>query len=232
MNMKPTSKPKPKSIMYVRLKSLDDLSRYVCNFDYTNSCIMSIKSGGGYRLFAVGEQVCGSNLAYCVDASAKEHIISYTYPAPGEPENSHFVESPGNPQQHHYMSIINISNPGFSESKSLKGKAPIMVQLDAVLDLVNAAIKRGVNSESISQIYSFDYKGRRILCCFDVIEELADDTRILYYAVADGAHEANFARYKYSENKVDFTDYMGEHSYMYAKVINLAEPFTFFKMPN
>ncbi|MCL5413046.1 MAG: hypothetical protein M1569_01430 [Candidatus Marsarchaeota archaeon] len=224
-------KEMPKSIIYIKLKSLDDLCRYASNFDYTNSCIMSIKSGGGLRLFAIGESVCDSSIAYYVNIERQEHMISYTYPMPGESENSHFLESPSL-QQHYYMGIINISSAGFREAKALKGKEPAIVRLEAPIDLIIAAIKRGVSSESIPQIYAFDCKGKLIMCCFDVIEELADDNHIMYYTVADSTGSSNFVRYKYNENKIDFTDYMGEHSYMYAKIINLAEPFPFFKMPN
>ena len=225
------SKERPKSIIYVKLKSLDDLCRYASNFDYTNSCIMSIKSGSGLRLFAIGESICDSSIAYYVNIDRQEHIISYTYPMPGESENSHFLESLGL-QQRYYIGIINISSAEFREARTLRGKEPAMVRLEAPIDLITAAIKRGVSNESIPQIYAFDCKGKFILCCFDVIEELADDNHIMYYTVADGAGSSNFVRYKYNENKIDFTDYMGEHSYMYAKIINLAEPFPFFKMPN
>ncbi len=217
--------------MYIKLSSLNDLCRYASNFDYTNSCIMSIKYGNGYRLFSVGEDICGASIAYYINIGKPEHVISYTYPAFGEPENPHFVESPDS-QQNKYMSIINISSAEFCEAKTSKGKRPIMVQLSSTLDLVNAAIRRGISSESISQIYAFEYRGRMILCCFDVLEEFQDDERTMYYAIAESRKASSFVRYKYADNKVDFTDYMGEHSYMYAKIINLAEPFPFFKMPN
>lgn len=225
-------KNKSKNMLYIKLKSLDDLCRYVCNFDYTNSSLMLTKEGSQQRLFAVGETVGDSTIAYYVNVTKPEQVISYTYPSyDNQSENSHFLEAPAH-QQSHYMNIINIRRSGFKQSKLNAPKDLITIELEDSSDLIKAIIKRGVSSESIPQIYAFEYGKKTIMCGFDVIEELSDDVKILYYAVSSSTKRENFARYKYSENKVDFTDFLGEHSYMYAKIINLAEPYPFFKMPN
>ena len=70
---------RPKSLIFVKLESLDDLSRYVCNYDYTNAQLVSFKSGGAYRIFALGEEIGKSTIAYYVSNPKSEHAIGYTY---------------------------------------------------------------------------------------------------------------------------------------------------------
>lgn len=201
-------------------------------FDYNNCTIISVKSGEGYRIFILGEPIGDTTLAYYIGIPNREHAVSYSYPSEtGMQENAHFTESKTG-LQNHYMNIIGLDSSSFKEAAKIKAKDLITIRLDSVEDLVSAAIKRGIAADSLYNLYSFDYKGRQVLCGFDVIEELSDDTRILYYALPDTTIKGKFARYKYSENKIDFTDYMGEHSYMYAKIIPLAEPYPFFKVPD
>ena len=222
--------PKANSIVYVKLGSLDDLSRYVCNFDYTASSIISIKAKSGYTLMAFGEQVEGNTIAYNIDIKGNEKIISYTYPSSSsQSENSHFVNEIG-ALPNHYMNILEMDGKNLKKAAKIKPIPTVMVQDPYAF--ITAVIRRGVASDSLAHIYSFSKGGKTIYCAFDIIEELSEGPRTLYYSISNKKHGAGFARYKYTENKVDFATYMGEHSYMYAKIINLAEPFPFFKMPN
>lgn len=217
-------------VMYVRLRSLDDLARYVCNYDYTSSALLSAKHGKEYRIMAIGEKIGSIRLAYYVSSVKPETVISYTYPSSAyQKENSHFMEG-SLQEQSSYMRIIRASSLSLRSSGRVKVSSTVM--LSSASDLVTAVLLNGAGSDSIPYLYSFDYKGSKVLCAFDIIDGLSDDSSILYCAVAAKGQSGNFARYKYSENKIDFTDHMGEHSYMYAKIIHLAEPFPFFKMPD
>ncbi len=221
--------PKSNSIFYVKLASLNDLCRYVENFDYTASNIVSMKEKSGYYIMAFGEHLDGGIVAYYISTPSSEKMICYTYPSSsGQPENSHFVTEIGS-HPNHYMNILEMDGKNMQKGKKLK---PIsIVKVNSIDSMIIAVIRRGVSSESVPYIYSFVHGKTAIFCAFDIIEELAEGPRTLYYAIADAKPNANFARYKYTDNKVDFAEYMGEHSYMYAKIINLAEPFPFFKMP-
>ena len=227
-----SKQPQLKKIVYIKLKSLDDLARYVCNYDYTNSVMASVKYGAGYRIFATGEPMEKVTLVYYINTTKRESVWNYTYPSSiYQKENTHFGEDTTLDQRSN-MRIINISSASPREAGSKTRYDVPLVQLSTTNDLISAALLQAADSNSIPCIYSFDYRGRAVLCAFDVIEGLSDESRILYYTLPDRSESGNFARYKYSENKIDFTDYMGEHSYMYAKIINLAEPFPFFKMPD
>lgn len=223
---------RPKSLIFVKLESLDDLSRYVCNYDYTNAQLVSFKSGGAYRIFALGEEIGKSTIAYYVSNPKSEHAIGYTYPSsPSQKENSHFVS--GERQEgSNAINIICIDDAKISDAKPKAKEIPSIAKLSSVHDLVTAALIQASGTETIPQIYSFVYKGKAVLCAFDVIEGLSDENKILYYSLPDKNQSGGFVRYKYSDNRIDFTEYMGEHSYMYAKIIHLAEPFPFFKMPD
>ena len=95
-------------------------------------------------------------------------------------------------------------------------------------DLIGFAIKKAAKDESLSQLFSFDWKGRRVVGAFNLVDGLADGKTAFYYSFCE-EKTLGFARYDYREDRVDFSDSMGEHAYMYAKVVNLAEPFPFFK---
>ena len=81
-------------------------------------------------------------------------------------------------------------------------------------------------------LYAFSMKGKSFLCGFDMIDELCDDRKTFYYAAVKDKKRGGFAKYGYADNTFGFTDTVGEHSYIYIKIINLAEPFQFFKMPD
>jgi len=227
------TKVQTKKVFYIKLSSLDDLCRLSCNFDYTNSVIMALKSDSSYRIFCVGEEINGVVIAYYISSAKKEKMLCYTYPSyMGQQEDSHFVEQGSSAQGSQYMNVINITNSNFKQASPKVLEKTMIIELSEPYDLVSAVIRSAVKHESIPAIYSFTYKEKRIICAFDAVEELSGEDEILYYAVMPQSDSGNFARYKYTENKVDFTDYMGEHSYMYAKIINLAEPFSFFRMPD
>lgn len=230
--MKSKRKARQRKLLYVKLASLADLCRYACNFDYTNSSVMAVRSGPGYVIFAMGEEICGTSMAYYVNSATKESMISYTYPSwPAQPEEAHFTEQFSS-QGVHCMNIMNIGRADLKPAALKPSAAPAIVELSDPHDLIRAVIRKGVQTESIQHVYSFAHRGSAVLCAFDAVEELSGEEKTLYYSVQKGGTHGNFARYKYSENEVDFTGYMGEHSYMYVKIINLAEPFPFFKMPD
>lgn len=179
----------------------------------------------------MGETVGDAQLAYYINVQRRESAISYTYPSSGgQSENAHFID-PGTPYPDRYMSVISMEAE-FAEASRVPARGIETIRLASSTDLVIAAIRKSAATETLCSLYAFRQGGREILCGFDLIEELGDDPRKLYYAAAPGAAQARFARYRYVDNRADFADYVGEHSYMYAKIIPLAEPFKFFNMPD
>jgi hypothetical protein len=220
-------------MIYVKLESLESLARLACNFDYTSASILCAGFGSTQRIFVVVESIGDSPIAYYINVPGKESLISYTYPdSPGQNENAHFVKSAEHDQGVSSMAIIHIEGMAFSGASKVPKSSIHWIRLSSANDVVTAAIRKSAGTESLCNLYSFSFNGKSVICGFDLIDELGSESKLLYYAISSDQNGAKFARYKYSENKVDFTDCIGEHSYMYAKIIPLAEPFPFFNMPD
>ena len=81
-------------------------------------------------------------------------------------------------------------------------------------------------------MYCFKDKklGKAVLFGFDLIDALSNEKRYIYYTIVELSLVKNFAVYNYRENKTNFVDSVGEHSYLYLKVINLEEKPSFIKI--
>lgn len=221
-----------KSILYVKARSLNDLARLVCNFDYTAENLVLTKDGKGYRLLALGECIGDVTLSYYVNVPGKERLMQYTMPGPdSDQELSRFVSTAGE-RPSHYISIIETDLSVFKEAKDVTKKAVVGVRMGTFDDLISAVIMKAVRGEFFPHVYAFSEGSKTVFGAFDVFEELADDRKAFYYTVADYKKSGNFARYSYNTGKIDITDRLGEHAYMYVKIISLAEKFPFFKMPD
>ncbi|VVB77300.1 Uncharacterised protein [uncultured archaeon] len=116
----------------------------------------------------------------------------------------------------------------FPKAKKIGRQAVELIEARSAVDLISAAIKKASKEETLATVFSFTLKGRKVLAAFDLVEALSNSKPVLYFASYEGK-TASFARYDYKEDSLDFVDFVGEHTFMYAKVINLAEPFPFFK---
>ncbi|MDE1823838.1 MAG: hypothetical protein KGH74_00895 [Candidatus Micrarchaeota archaeon] len=221
-----------KSILYVKVSSTTDLCRYCCGYDFNTDMLLRAGEGSSRRLVALGEQAGNVTIGYYVETKEEKPIIIYKFPEFGKwSESIEFVESV-DPQPGNYISVIDISFKDIRKAKRLNAKDVMQVEMRKPDSIVNAAIRKGMRNESLPYLYSFEFRKKRILCGFDLIEGLNDDKRILYYAVIDKKESSGFIRWSYTANRFDFTDVIGEYSYIYVKIINLAEPFSFFKMPD
>lgn len=221
-----------KEILYVKLASAVDLARYAYNFDFTSRSLLQFKAESGVtRVVCLGEAIGNVTLGYYVNIDSPSAVAIYNFPSSRDERES--VRFAGNAEGNEKKGIgmINLDLSVFGKAKGV-GKGEIMlIKVGSPEDLVHATIKRTVNEEAFMNLYAFDYKGKSILCCFDLIQELADDRKTFYYAVLKDKKRAGFAKYSYANNTFEFTETVEEHSYIYVKIINLAEPFQFFKMP-
>ncbi|MCL5674997.1 MAG: hypothetical protein M1611_00085 [Candidatus Marsarchaeota archaeon] len=219
------------NVFFVKLSSIADLARYVYNFDFTSENIYSFKSSGGYRLFAFGERVGEWRLAYFVEGVINPDGVRYIPPSTDESEKTELLTG-GERHDATSINVIGIDLDGFISKQKHKWSNVKLVRLFTLNDIIKAVIKRRGSSDSLHFLYAFKSGSKTVLCCFELIDELeGEDTKAFYYTVLDsGAKTGKLARYNYIDNKVDFTDYAGEHSYLYVKIIYLAEPFPFFMM--
>ncbi|MDE1860204.1 MAG: hypothetical protein KGH72_00620 [Candidatus Micrarchaeota archaeon] len=218
-----------KSILYVRAASLNDLCRYCSRFDFTSDNLFVTDGSSGARVMAFGESIGKTTIAYYVDMDARSRLIKYTLPTSAQGSERYSFVSNAEEQPGNYLNVIGIDMHRFGKAKSLKSGEISIVMMSDAPSIINAVIKKSMRNEMLLHLYSFKYKDRTVLCGFDLVDELVDDTRIFYYAFSKPIEQPCFARYDYINDKVDFTNTVGEHSYMYTKIINLAEQFPFFR---
>ncbi|MEM3839207.1 MAG: hypothetical protein QXF01_01360 [Candidatus Micrarchaeaceae archaeon] len=224
------NKPKGKGILYVKLSSLTDLARYAYNFDFSSKSLILDRRGGTPRLIALGEMVGDAVIAYYINIDTGHSFVKYSFPySLDQTESAHFSDSAYSEKE--YINIFNVDLGNFKEQK-VGSSSVIAVKVNSANDLVHAAIKKSLREESFATLYEFELGKKRYMAGFDLIEELADDRKTFYYAETKDRHKGGFVKYSYANNTFEFTETVGEHSYIYARVISLAEPFPFFKVPD
>lgn len=226
------NKPKGKGILYVKLSSMADLARYAYNFDFSSKSIILSRQQGKPRLIALGECIKESVIGYYVSVETQHSFIRYSFPSSSDiTESAVFSETAEGSEKDH-ISIFRVDLGDFRELKAAGRDDVQQIKVETTQDLMHAAIKKSLREESFALLYAFEARGRRFICGFDLIDELADDRKTFYYAETKDKTKGGFARYSYSSNTFEFAETVGEHSYIYIKIISLAEPFPFFKMPD
>ncbi len=222
------SREERKNIIFVKLGSLSDLARYACMFD--SSAAETFYEGKESKLFSFGEHVGNTLIAYYVEAKKRAETIRYAYAMPDSSESAELANYIDVQQFHtYYINIIGMDLQKFHRARGLEQKDMDCIRIDRTEDLTKAVLKKAIENEMIGHAYVFTYKGNTVIGAFDIVDALIDDKRAFYYVVAKesetNAKNACFIRYNYSANSHEFTNEFGEHSYMYIKLIHLAEPF-------
>ncbi len=228
----PKSKKEAKgSISYIRAESIEDIARRACRFDYTADILLLSKAAKGNDLISFGGRIKDTILAYYVNVKEAGRIIRYAPASEEAGEKAEFVPSiKADTTNSYYINVMKADLAGFSRAKGIDAKAVESIAVESAIDLVSAVIKKTSKEDSaFAHVYSFPFKGKRILAAFDVVGSLSNDRPAFFFAPFEGRTKG-FARYDYREDRLDFTDRVGEHAYLYAKVINLAEPFPFFRL--
>ncbi len=219
-----------KQLMYVRVKSIEDLARSACRFDSTASELLVSRYKGKRRLISLHEDIDALTIALYYEVEKSGELVRYYY-GQEEKESAKFVEIINRQEPDCcYINVLDIDLSKIKEPKKVDAKSVVIIKVNKVDDLVKGLLKRSMRREYIEHAYVFPYKGGFIIGAFDIIEGLSDDKRTFYYAILNIKTSSNFARYDYVNNKFDFSNEFGNHSYMYVKIINLTEPFKFFKV--
>lgn len=219
-----------KELFYIETESIEDLARFSCRFDSSAKEMLIFKVKGKHRMVALGEQINESVMALYKDSEVDADTLKYTYVSEDHKESMEVASTFDQRQSGSaYINLIDIDMSKFKEAKPDAAKGINCVKINKLDDLVKSGIKRSVMRDTIDLLYAFEHKGKTIFGAFDIIEELSSEKKTFYYSGSNTRIKANFARYKFGTNTIDFSNEFGEHSYMYVKIINLARPFTFFK---
>ena len=217
---------KESKVLYLKVSSVEDICRLACNFDFTAETLMLSKFPEGSRIIAFGEKAEDTQIAYYANTTDVDGIIMYEPATEDTKERAAFTNRTDQPNKY-YISVLRADLSQFPLTDVLDEKSIHIIRVANPIDLVAAAIKRAAKDETISNIYSFSSDGKKVLAAFNVLEALSNDKLIFYYSILDKEKLGNFARYDYRNNSLDFANSMGDHAYMYAKVINLSAPFPF-----
>ena len=222
------SKKGGKQLLYIEADTLEDIVRFATRFDSSAKELIRAKFGKKHRIIALSESIAEAVIALYKEIEVDADTIRYEYSAGAN--RTQFVS--GVEQRQPGVSFVNLVGIDISKFKAAKPgtvKNVECVRVTGIDSLIKGLIKRSVIRETIEYAYSFPYRGRTIIGAFDLIEELSGERKTFYYSASSSKAKTGFARYNYTTDKLDFSDEFGEHSYMYVKIINLAEPFPFFK---
>ena len=224
----PRKKQEQGRLLYVRAASLEDVCRHACNFDFTAEPLVMYRHRSGKRLVALGEHIGDTQLAYYVNSGGDGPMLLYE-PGNGETkERAHFVSNADQTGKH-YINVVHADLSAYHEAKEPDKKGIVLINVEKPEDLVGAVARKSVRDESMACVYAFG-AGTKTIVAFNALGALADDKLTVYYSKLDPRPECNFARYDYRDNSLGFVRSMESHAYVYAKVINLAEPFPFLKI--
>ncbi len=223
------SKQQSTTIHHVRLKSLKDLARNVLTFGGHTRPIYSIKEKGHYRLFAPGIKLGDVRLVFYAETKEKGNFLMYQ---PGtqlvkenaEVKGAMLIEMQG--RGIHNIPIIELNKNPYTEDKKAKEKVTNIEVLD-YFSIIRGVIQRSLEDETIGKVYAFKHKSIHYIGTFTLMEE--EETRNFCYAKTDFAKDYSFFRYNYTTDTAEPADVFGEHSYLYVRIINLEEAFSFFK---
>jgi hypothetical protein len=223
----PKKKQEQGRLLYVKAASLEDICRHACNFDFTAEPLIMYRHRSGNRLIALGEHIGDTQLAYYVESRGDGSILLYE-PGNGETgESARFVGSADQTGKH-YINVVHADLSAYRESAEPDKKGIVLINVEKPEDLVGAIARKSVRDESMACVYATGAGAKRIVA-FNALGALADDKLTVYYSRLGSKPEGNFARYDYKDNSLCFVRSMESHAYVYAKVINLAEPFPFLK---
>ena len=216
------------ALMPVRVDSLEDIARLAYNFNFTSENVFASDTGEGITLYALGEKLDGVVLAYSIPAAYSGGFLLYRPPENSEEEKarmSHHLEDG--------WQAINVLGMHIEELGLSKNAGRIKfkhVEMGSLEDLVKLAIKGSSDDDNtLSRLYCFSEGAGSIVYGLDLIGSLHDGDCIVYYAKVKTQNRNGFAMYDYKTGRVAFTGSVGEHSYMYLKIINLAEKPAFFR---
>jgi hypothetical protein len=203
---------------YIRLESLSDLARFALG---SHSYVKSVVHGKNHRLMLEGE-VIGPSIVYYFDSTASGRYLLYAPDSDGK-EKVSVTSSQGEYSSSLRFPIVELSKDPRVESTNFKKVECVMAK--DVESLVRALVSAAAEYDYVPKIYSFNHSGSRYFATMDLFGR---KEHVLVYAKSD--EKAKFAAYKYDyiNDRIEHSDSVSNGG-TYIRVINLAEPFQFFK---
>jgi hypothetical protein len=213
--------------LFVEFGSFADMVRNAWGGSSGANPVYAVNRKDGFRFFAIGMKMesGGRIIMYC-DSDKCDNFIVYRIGMSQE-EKIEFrpVLQMESSVGTYIMPVIMLKQNPFVEMKK-KPEMRCIAAKDGT-EVVKAVMGKSI-SGGIGKVYSFKYNGKRYIGSFNVLIGV-DDIDIFSYAEAPTDKLFSFFRYNYTDGNMETTDTFGEHGFLYVKVVNLKEPFPFFK---
>ncbi len=222
----------------LKVKTLADLCRFASSFstEYT-PMIFSTRDKQGLTFFCPGMKVGQARILMTFESKEKgsPSFVSYKVGATSGSEEATLLDKLVTTVQDRntaIMQVVELMAMPFTKTEKLENVNNIKVKDNDML--VRASINRAMEHSAIGRIYVFTYQGRRYAGSFSLLymgDDPGDEDEAITFSYAElrEQKEFQFFRYDYNSDKVEATNVFGEHSYLYARAINLAEAPSFFK---
>jgi hypothetical protein len=209
------------------LGTLADLARISCVMGNGAYHITAIKEGSKYRLFFMGEKLEDTRLLYCFDVTSKGDSLVYN---PGsESEECVFKDIvPLVPEDYrkYKIPVVELSKNLYTIKNKLNEDVTL-VRVKNISSLVKSVVSDTSGRTEAIRMYSFFYKGQHIVGTFSLFRDGA--SRTFAYAGTDEKAQSGYLRYDYLSDSVGFCQNTMDKAVIYIRLLNLAEPFPFFK---
>jgi hypothetical protein len=214
---------------YIRLNSLLDLARHVCDFTNAVRPINAIDEDGKHRLFSIGERIGDIRILYYYDSDKMGQFCFYN---PGEDAEERLELKSGadfeaSDLKLYKIPLIELMKNPYPMKKKAKFEV-MQVRVKDFRSLVKALLSKSTEDDSgTPEVYGFFDKGVHYIGSYDLFYE--HGAEFFAYAKVDQKETFCSISYDYTNGLVETSRSFSGKSHMYVRVINLAEPFPFFK---
>ena len=211
-------------VRFIKMRDVADLVRYACPFSGSIGIIYSKGMDGMQRFITIGEKIGKTRVVYYYDYDKTSNYVIYS--AAGK-ETFSFVDKigPDAGYQTYKMQVLHIKKDAFKASKSGKYNVSV-VELTNYEEIVKGITSTGASSELMGIIYVFPHNGKKHIGVFGFFPD--DDSLTFTHAEI---HEAEgdycFFKYDYNTGLITRTNGIQDGTGLYARIVNLAEPYAF-----
>jgi hypothetical protein len=215
-----------KSVYPVQLKRLDDLALNATSFDSIRP-IYAFRDGDHYVLYTQSLKIGDPQMIlYYKEKRIGKYIVFRPHTATEKGAcgftDTSMIRTP-QPNTHIFPIIEFEKAPYETRLGKLKINQVKIIDFEKLLKGVMMQHMEG----GVGKIFAFKYKGDMYISSFHIIDD--EEIKTFSYAKLKLDKDYAFFRYSYAEDRIEPTDIFGESSYLYVRIIYLAEAFPFFK---
>lgn len=221
----PESEKTLKPPCFIEVESFKDFARLVCSFEKIALPVFRFKMKEENILSVQFDVFRNTPIFYYIKIKDKGNFIEYNYKNGVEVAKLNIVTDN---TARIYAPIIAIDKSpeifceGFI-SEDINEQKCMVMKVEDFASICKVALYKISYDETPLPLFMFPNNNKWILGAFTRMDEI-DDTSIFFYIELDNKPEFNFVKYSSSNfEKTGITNDLGEHGYLYGKIIKLSE---------